>query len=138
MSQTGAPGPPTTPPARILVVDDDDAFRHGIVRVLTGAGYVVEEATDGKKAIEKYRAEPADVVLTDVYMPGGDGVEAMIRLRSEYPDVRIIAMSGGGHASVDSVFDIAVRLGARGTLEKPVNAKTLLRILTEVLGRAND
>jgi CheY-like chemotaxis protein len=109
------------------------------VRVLTQAGYVVEEATDGRKAIEKYRARPADVVLTDVYMPGGDGVEAMIRLRSEYPDVRIIAMSGGSlHADADSVFDIAVRLGAQGTLDKPVNAKTLLRILTEVLGRAND
>lgn len=138
MSKPRAAGPPARPPARILVVDDDDSFRHGIVRVLTGAGYVVQEATNGRDAITLYRAQPADVVLTDVYMPGGDGVEAMIRLRAEYPDVRIVAMSGGGHASADSVFDIAVRLGARGTLDKPVNAKTLLRILIEVLGRAND
>jgi CheY-like chemotaxis protein len=138
MSEPGAPGSSTTPPARILVVDDDALFRHGIARVLTGAGYVVQEATNGREAIAAYRAEPADVVLTDVYMPGGDGVEAMTKLRAEYPDVRIIAMSGGGDARADSVFDLAVRLGARGTLEKPVNAKTLLRILTEVLGRAND
>jgi CheY-like chemotaxis protein len=114
-------------------VDDDPVLRYSLTRFLAQAGYVTEEASDGHEAIERYRAAPADLVLTDIYMPGADGVEALIRLTAEFPDVRIIAMSGGGHRSQEDVLDTAARLGARETLKKPVDPQQLLRVVAQTL-----
>ena len=127
-------GSATPRAARILVVDDDDLVRRAVVRVLASAGYVTEEAANGREGIERYRAAPADLVLSDVYMPGTDGVEAMIRLRAEFPDIRIIAMSGGGHRVASDVLAMATRLGAQATLEKPVGGNVLLQAIQDVLG----
>ena len=128
-------GPSATPrPTRILVVDDDEAFRGSVARVLTEAGYEADQAANGRELIEGYRAAPADLVLLDLYMPGTDGVEAMIRLRAEFPDIRIIAISGGGYRVAQDVLAIAARLGALATLEKPVGRKVLLQTIRSVLG----
>ena len=135
MGDSRAGGAATAQPARILVVDDDAPLRHSLVKALTRAGYVALEATNGQEMIEQFRAAPADLVLTDIYMPGTDGVEALIRLRAEFPDVRVVAMSGGGHLDKEGVLDIAARLGAQGTLEKPVGTKELLGMIEKVLGR---
>ncbi|MBI2403181.1 MAG: response regulator [Gemmatimonadetes bacterium] len=120
--------------ARILVVDDEPDFRRIVSRMLTGAGYDVEEAADGRQAIEAYRARRSDVVLADLYMPDIDGVEAIIRLRHEFPDVRIIAVSGGGHLGKEDVLKIAAGVGAQATLAKPLEKKTLLATVEQVLG----
>jgi CheY-like chemotaxis protein len=135
MNELRGSDPPPGPsgPARILVVDDDPAVRHMIARLLDRAGYVTDEASNGLEAIERYRAAPADLVLTDMYMPGTDGIEGMIRLTAEFPGVRIVAMSGGGHLSQEDVLAAAARLGARSTLEKPVDSRLLLRVVAEVL-----
>jgi CheY-like chemotaxis protein len=119
--------------ARILVADDDAGFRHVIRRMLEGAGYEVEEAENGDAAMVAYRARPADLILMDVYMPGADGVEAMVRLRQEFPNLRVVAVSGGGFLDREHVLDLAQRLGADRTLTKPVNKKILLTALNEVL-----
>ncbi|MFI5280039.1 MAG: response regulator [Gemmatimonadales bacterium] len=119
--------------SRVLVVDDDTPLRHAIVKTLTRAGYLTVEAASGQEAIECYRVAPADLVLTDIYMPGTDGVEAIIRLRAEFPDLRVVAMSGGGHMAKEGVLDLATRLGARGTLEKPVGTEALLEMIRTAL-----
>jgi CheY-like chemotaxis protein len=121
--------------ARILLVDDDEALRSALAKALTRTGYVTVEATNGQEALEAYRASPADLVLTDVYMPGTDGVEAIIRLRAEFPDARVIVMSGGGYMAAEGVLDVAMRLGAQGTLEKPVDIRALLQAIRDVLSR---
>ena len=133
MNEPRGAGSAATPTSRILVVDDDAPLRSGIAKTLTRAGYVVVQAANGQEAIESYRAAPADLVLTDIYMPGTDGVEAMIRLRAEFPDLLVVAMSGGGHMAKEGVLDLAARLGARGTLEKPVGRKALLGMIAKVL-----
>lgn len=120
--------------ARILVVDDDPTVRRLMARVLVGAGYDVQEASDGAEAITAFRASPADLVVTDVYMPGADGIEAIIRLQQEFPDVRVIATSGGGHRDKHDVLEMAARLGAKRTLPKPVGRKDLLEAVGAVLG----
>lgn len=119
--------------ARILVVDDEADFRRIVSRMLTGAGHTVEEAADGRQAIEAYRARPCDLVLADLYMPDIDGVETIIRLRHEFPDVRIIAVSGGGHLGKEDVLKIAAGVGAQATLTKPLEKKTLLATVEQVL-----
>lgn len=119
--------------ARILVVDDEEDFRRIVSRMLTAAGHQVEEAADGRQAIEAYRARPVDLVLADLYMPDIDGVEAIIRLRHEFPDVRIIAVSGGGHLGKEDVLKIAAGIGAQATMAKPLVKKTLLKAVEKVL-----
>ena len=122
--------------ARILLVDDDEGFRRIAGRMLAAGGHQVEEAADGKEAIEAYRARPADLVLSDLYMPDLDGVEAIIRLRHEFPEVRIIAVSGGGHLNTEDVLKVASSVGAHATLSKPVDKKTLLGAVEQVLSAA--
>lgn len=119
--------------ARILLVDDEQDFRRIVSRMLTAGGHQVEEAVDGRQAIEAYRARPSDLVLADLYMPDVDGVEAIIRLRHEFPEVRIIAVSGGGYLGKDDVLKIAAGVGAQATLTKPLEKKTLLAAVEKVL-----
>lgn len=119
--------------ARILVADDDEDFRRVTGRMLAAAGHEVIEAGDGSQAIEAYRARPCELVLTDVYMPGVDGVESIIRLRDEFPSVRIVAVSGGGYRDQDEVLKLAASLGAQATLTKPLHKTTLLQTVDRVL-----
>ena len=116
---------------RILVVDDDGEMRDAVARILREAGYEVELAPDGDAAIEAQRARPADVVITDVFMPTRDGLETIQYLRNEYPSVGIIAMTGGSPTGrIDEYLRVAKVAGANATLRKPFAAKTLLDSLS--------
>ncbi len=119
--------------AKILVVDDDAALRNLLVRMLKRAGYEVEEAADGRQAVRAYRASPADLVLTDMFMPEMDGMEAIMMLRREFPDVRIVVMSGGAYIGTPDILEMAEQLGAARTLAKPVASADLLRTVEAVL-----
>ena len=121
------------PTARILVVDDDDDFRRIATRMLREAGYEVDTAADGTTAIARYRAGDVDLILLDLYLPGTDGIETTIRLQHEFPEARIVAVSGGGYRNQDEVLDMARRVGAAGTLAKPLDQATLLATIAEVL-----
>lgn len=112
--------------ARILLIDDDANVRTMARKVLTHAGYEVIEVADGAEALARYRADPTDLVITDVYMPGTDGIEMTIRLSREFPRARIIVVSGGGTVGRDQVLEIAERVGAVRTLAKPFGVDALL------------
>jgi CheY-like chemotaxis protein len=118
---------------RIVLVDDDVAVRDSLGRILRRAGYDVEEAPNGAAALEACRRAEPDLVLTDLYMPGVDGIEAIIRLQSEFPGIRIIAMSGGGYLNKKDALDAAVKLGSLRTLPKPIHQNDLLKAVAEVL-----
>lgn len=118
---------------RILVVDDDADLRRILGRFLRGAGFAVREATNGREAISAYRAEQADLVITDMYMPDSDGVDVIMRLRSEFPDARFMAISGGGFADPTHTLETARGAGALGTLSKPFTRASLFRVLTRCL-----
>ena len=119
--------------ARILLVDDDADFRKVTRRMLEQGGHTVTEAADGNVGLEHYRNQPADVVIMDVYMPAVDGIEALIRIQQEFPDIRIIVTSGGGHMDKKDVLETAAQLGARRTLPKPFTRDALLAAVAEVL-----
>ena len=111
----------------VLIVDDQDQIRQLIRDALERAGYHVEEARDGKEGLQRYRENSVDLVLMDILMPDQDGLEAIMALRREFPDSRIIAMTGGiDGVGVPNFLDVATMLGARLTLQKPFELQTLL------------
>ncbi|MGH7181040.1 MAG: response regulator [Nitrospiraceae bacterium] len=111
----------------VLVVDDEDQLRQLIREILEQAGYQVTEARDGKEAVLQYRLAPADVVIMDILMPEQDGLETTSTLRREFPNVKIIAITGSSEMiGILSFLDVAKMLGAHRTLQKPFEMQTLL------------
>ncbi len=112
--------------AHILLVEDDAALRQSLKKTLVREGHEVVEAADERTALNLFDRQPADLVLLDVYLPDADGVETIARLIRAFPDVRVVAMSGGGFVSKQTTLDLARRLGARRTLSKPFSRQELL------------
>ena len=110
---------------RILVIDDDPAMRGSMRRILERDGHDLREAGDGAEGLRLFRAEPADVVVTDVLMPGKEGMETIVELREEAPDVRILVVSGGGTMLGESTLSDAQALGADASLAKPFTVDQL-------------
>ena len=119
--------------ASILIIEDDDQFRAMLLEMLKLAGYEVEEASNGKEGIKLYIENPKDLVVTDIIMPEQEGIETIIELRRSFPDVKIIAISGGGRITAKDHLRIAKDLGAIQTLPKPFGREKLLKAIREVL-----
>ncbi len=116
----------------ILLIDDEEPFRSVIKQVLSKAGYDVVEAANGVEAINRFYEKPADMIITDIIMPEMEGLETIIELKRAHPEVKLIAMSGGGWYGTDIDFDMAKKLGAR-TLDKPFELQKLLDVVNELL-----
>jgi CheY-like chemotaxis protein len=118
----------------ILVVDDDAILRDLVTDWLEAAGYRVRKAMNCCAAISELdRAQPA-LIISDMFMPGPCGVEAIAQLKREHPGVALIAVSGhfkSGHALS---AEAALAAGADRALAKPVKRADLLRAVTELLG----
>jgi CheY-like chemotaxis protein len=112
--------------ASILVVDDDELFRAVVCRALRDAGHAVEEAVDGAQALRVIQAETPDLLITDILMPNRDGIELIAAVRQDHPGVRMLAISGRRHLGTVDLLDLAARLGAHDTLEKPFSTEALL------------
>lgn len=121
--------------ARILVIDDNNEFRGLFREILEKAGYEVTEAADGDEGILSYREKPADLVITDIIMPGKEGLETMIELRREFPDIKIIAMSGGGFEEPETYLEGAKLLGgAIQAFTKPFPMDSMIKAIKQILG----
>lgn len=118
---------------KILVIEDDKSFRNVLVQMLDKAGYEVDQAEDGNEALGICAQFQPDLVLTDIIMPDKEGLETIQDLLSYCPDMRIIAMSGGGKMGPDSYLPLAKKLGAKATLQKPFMRDDLLSTIAEVL-----
>jgi CheY-like chemotaxis protein len=118
---------------RILVIDDEEQPRRMLRSVLERAGYEVIEARDGNEGLQRFREAPTDVIITDLLMPEKEGLETIMDARREFPEVKIIAMSGGGRAGNLNFLEIARRLGAQRTLSKPFELQVLLAAVRELL-----
>ncbi len=120
--------------ARILIIDDDDQVRKIIKLTLISAGFEVMEAQDGKIAMKIFRENPEpDLVITDLIMPEKEGIETIIEIRRDFPDVPIIAISGGGRIDPNDYLYLAEKLGAQKTLEKPFSRKEIVDAVNELL-----
>lgn len=122
---------------RILIVDDDSLFRHALRSMLESAGFNICEAPGGHEAAEIVRSEAPDAVLSDLYMPDGDGLELLRFVRINRPGVRVIIMSGGSRLGTFDLLPAARDLGAAAVLAKPLRRDSVLATLGQVL-RRND
>lgn len=119
---------------RILVIDDDRDVRMCILDNLEAAGYSVFGADNGKTGIAIFRSDPVDLVIVDLFMPEKEGIETIIELRKGFPDLKILAISGGipGYGP-DDFLHIAQKLGADGSLDKPFTMQHLLSVIGDLL-----
>ena len=116
----------------MLVVDDDAGIRNFLRMLLELEGYEVATAGNGIDALEAQRQDPAAIVLTDIFMPDAEGMETIVRLREEFPQVRIIVMSGGGAYRGANYLELARELGAVRALKKPFPPQELIDAMREV------
>lgn len=120
--------------SRILVIEDDAIVRELLQDILAHAGYEVVGARDGKEGIRLYRNEPADLVITDLIMPEKEGIETIMELRRDFPHLKSIAISGGGHISPSTYLEIAKQFGVQRTFAKPFLPDEILEAVRELVG----
>ncbi|MFH2218502.1 MAG: response regulator [Pseudomonadota bacterium] len=119
---------------RILLIDDDSKIRKLFIQKLAGRGYEIIEACDGKEGLRLYHENRPDLVITDLVMPEKEGIEMITELKREFPNVKIIAISGGGRNVQDAYLHIAKSLGAERTFTKPIDWPELIKAVSELLG----
>lgn len=119
--------------ARILVIDDDPMARIVISEMLISEGHEPFMANDGSEGLEAFFKEKFDLVITDIIMPGVEGIQTIIELRKKFQDVKIIAVSGGGRLGAYSHLELAEKIGAQKTLAKPIRKSKLLDAVNELL-----
>ena len=118
--------------AKVLIIDDNDELRDTLTLLLEDEGYEVTSAIGGKSGLIAFEQFRPDVVLTDVIMPEGDGIEAIRLIRAADPSARIIAMSGGSLVGTDRLR-IAKALGAMEVLRKPFEVEELVQTVSYCL-----
>jgi len=119
---------------RILVIDDESAVRLFIRDCLEQSGYFVLEADNGHTGIAAFRQNPVDLVIVDLFMPGKEGIETIIELRKGYPNLKIVAISGGiPRYGPDNLLLSAQMLGADCCLSKPFSVQQLLDVVEKQL-----
>lgn len=119
--------------SKILIIDDDETIRSVFNRFLTGKGYEVVVAADGRQGLRSLEEQPVDLVITDIMMPETDGLEVVMAIRGKEFDIPVIAISGGMHAMPMDFLPMAKKFGAREVLYKPVELDDLLSAVEKVL-----
>ena len=119
--------------ARVLVADDNADTRDALALTLRAAGHTVVGASDGEEAVELYRAAPPDVLILDLLMPKRDGFETLRILKKEFPEVRVLVISGAWRVGGRDALGYARELGAAVALLKPAEPPVVLRAVEELL-----
>lgn len=118
---------------KVLVIDDDAKITRVLDLKLRKAGYQVIVAANGEAGLNLFKAQQPDMVITDILMPGKEGLETIMELRRDFPEVKIIAISGGGHVGADEYLDLAKKFGAQYAFTKPFTGKEILQAVGDLL-----
>jgi len=118
----------------ILVVEDDIDLRGMLKTALERNSFTVFEADNGKEAIAHFKPGVTDVVITDLIMPEEDGLKVIMKIREIKPDIKLVAISGGGKAGPASYLDMAKALGADSVFYKPFSLNDLVVEIKNLLG----
>lgn len=110
----------------ILVVEDDVHVRNFLCNSLSREGHTVYTATDGSEALNIIEQEPIQCIITDILMPGVEGIELISDLHKHHPDVKIIAISGGGRIEADHYLSMANEFGADRLISKPFKVQQII------------
>jgi DNA-binding response OmpR family regulator len=118
---------------KVLIIDDDAGIRTMLRGFLELNGYHVLEAADGRSGIRQLEATFPDLVITDIVMPGQEGISTIMEIRKKNQGARIIAMSGGGSAGPGDYLHMAQKLGADRVFMKPLDLPALLTAVRTLL-----
>ncbi len=117
----------------VLIIEDDEYVQQMLKQTFERSGYEVATASNGRIGIQLFQGKPFDVVITDLIMPEMEGIETISKLRKDNPDVKIIAISGGGRNNSDDYLHLAEKIGATRTFAKPVDRNELLKAVKELI-----
>jgi CheY-like chemotaxis protein len=117
---------------RVLVIDDNEDFRKLALLWFQIHGIDAEGAANGVEGLNLQRKSPADIVVTDIFMPEKEGIETIQDLRREFPAAKIIAMTGRESLTDYDVFQVARELGVVKTFKKPFKLDDLVAAVEEI------
>jgi CheY-like chemotaxis protein len=119
--------------ARVLVADDNADTRDALALILRAAGHEVVGAADGEEAVDLYRAQAFDLLVLDLLMPRRDGFETLRVLKTEFPAMRALVISGAWRVGGRDALGYARELGATVAMLKPAEPAVVLRAVGELL-----
>jgi CheY-like chemotaxis protein len=120
--------------AKILVIDDDTRIRRLINRILSAAGHSIIEANDGREGITLARGHQPSLIITDILMPGMEGMETLLEVRKIMPQTKVLVVSGSAGATQANYLAMAEKLGADAILAKPFLPNELTAIVDKLIG----
>lgn len=126
------------PGKRLLIVDDDADMRLSLKLALEMAGYTAELAADGREALAIQQQRPADILITDIFMPESDGFEVIDAVRRGFPQTRIVVISGGAKLAKREYLLDAALMDVDAILPKPFDVEALLQTLDSIQRRASN
>ena len=118
----------------VLVIDDDEQIRELLRETLERDGYEVVTASNGAEGIRLHCEHSADLIITDILMPVKEGLATIHKLRSQFPEVKIIAITGGGHyGPLSHYLGMASQIGANRVIAKPFVRRQMLDVIGELM-----
>lgn len=120
---------------KVLIIDDEPYILLMLKKMLEKAGYEVDLASNGEQGMELFEKNSADLVITDIIMPDKEGLEIILEMKKKRPDLKIIAISGGGRISPESYLECATHFGASRVFQKPFKQKELVSAVNELIAQ---
>jgi len=118
---------------RILIIDDEPTALELLRRIVSSAGYDTVLAANGEDGISRFQELPCDLVITDMVMPVKDGLQTILDLRADFPDIPVIAISGGGAISKERYLAVASYLDHVITIAKPFSINAITDAIDKLL-----
>src|SRR5512137_730832 len=115
----------------VLIVDDEESIIQSLQGILTDEGFEVTSAGSGLAALEKIDEVMPDIVLLDIWMPGMDGIETLVKIKESHSELQVVMMSG--HGTIETAVK-ATKLGAYDFIEKPLSIEKLLLVINNAVG----
>ncbi|MFH0957451.1 MAG: response regulator [Pseudomonadota bacterium] len=119
--------------AKVLIVDDEESITSLLRQAFDMNGFEVIEASNGMEAVRIFREGGIDLVITDIIMPDKEGLESIMDFKEIDPNVKIIAMSGGGRLEPHSYLQMAAKFGAKKVFQKPLSISLLIEAARELI-----
>ena len=122
----------------VLLIEDDAIMLRTLGRAFQREGCRIVGARDGDEGLTRFLERTPDLVVTDILMPNREGVETIVAMKAKAPDVKILAISGGGRLGAEQVLELASRLGADAVLPKPFRSGEMLAVARRLLDRNSE
>lgn len=118
---------------RILVIEDDPQVRAALKQLLVRHGHEVDTAGDGQAGLDRFSEARHDLIVTDIILPEKEGVAMMVDLHREFPQTKVVAISGGGRFPPEIYLEMAEAVGALATFSKPFDYAKFMTTIEEIL-----